>query len=191
VAAAAEADHAGRQVDADALGGQLGRRAGLQAQLVQARAGAHQHREGLRRDLHVERAVVLGGHVVEGPAVVGEQAHEDVDAAGRALRVAARRDARRQLQALLQLGDVDAAALEHDALGQVELVHGDVGQAVGHLAAGARQEGGAHAPDAPGQAQVEAGRLHLVIVEGGEGGDRAGGDQVLNGLAGQNACGVG
>jgi hypothetical protein len=97
----------------------------------------------------------------------------------------------RQGQALLDLGDIDAALLQHRALGQVQLVHRHVLQALGHAAGDARQERGAHTPAPRAQAQVQAGRLHLIGVERGLRGDRLLRDQVLDGLAGQNPRGVG
>ena len=48
-------------------------------------------------------------------------------------------------------------------------MHGDVGDPVLDLAL-ARQEGGADAPGLVRQAQVQAGRLNLIGVEGGVGG---------------------
>ncbi len=189
VSATAEADDAAvgaGQVDADRAGLQLGRFASLQTQLIQARARADKNGEGLGRDLEIEGAVIALVHVVEAAAAVGEQAHEDIDAAGRALRIGAGDQALRQTQSLLQPGDVDAALLHHIAGGQVDGVHGHVGDAVLDFAL-AGQEGGAHAPGLVGQAQVQAGGLDLVGVEGGVGGDRAVGDQQFDGLAGQDA----
>ena len=160
-----KADNAGGQVDADAADRELGRLAALQAQLVQPRARAHQHREGLRRDLDIERPLIAGVDVVEGAAMVGQQANEDVHAAGRALRVAPRRNIARQGQPLLDLGDVDAALFQHRTLGQVQLVHGHVPETLGDATMQAWQKRGADPPGARAQAQVQAGGLHLIDVE--------------------------
>jgi hypothetical protein len=119
--------------------------------------------------------------------VVGEQAHEHIDPAGGALGIGAGADPRGQGQGLLQFGDVDAALLEHRPLGQVELVHRHVGQALGDLAAKTRQERGPYAPGALAQAQVEAGGLHLVAIERRQGGDGAGMNQAVDGLGRQDA----
>ena len=66
VAARAEAGQRAGQVDADVLDRAPLGRAALEAQLVQPGAGAHQDREGLRRDLDEHRAGIALGHVVEG-----------------------------------------------------------------------------------------------------------------------------
>ena len=187
VAPGAEPRHPFGQVDADAAQIKLRRLAPLEAQLVQPRARAHQDREGLRRDLHIDRPVIAVGHVIEGRAVIGEQADKDVHPARGALGIGPGGDAGRQGQRLLQLGDIDAALFQHRALGQVQLVHGHVLEPLDHLAAEARQEGGPDPPGADAQAQVETGGLHLVWVEGAGAGDRALGDQGVNGLAGQDS----
>ena len=62
------------------------RRAVADAQLVEPRALAHQHREGARADLGIERAAIARLDAVEGRRAVGDQPGEDVDAAGRAFR---------------------------------------------------------------------------------------------------------
>ncbi len=69
-------------------------------------------------------------------------------------------------------------------------MHGDVGDAFLDAAL-AGQEGGAHAPGPVGQAQVQAGRLDLIDVERGVGGDGADRDQGLNALEGKDAGLVG
>ncbi len=186
VAARAEARHPVGEIDPDALGQQLGRAAALEAQLVQPGAGADQDGKGLGRDLDIGGAVIALAHVVEGRLVVRQQPHEDVDPAGGALRIGPRRDAGRQVQALLQLGDIDAALFQDRALGEIQLVHGHVGDAAGHRAAQPGQEARANPPAAGGQAQVEAGGLHLISVEGRRRSDGALSDQVIDGLAGEN-----
>jgi len=189
MAAGAEAgDGLALQVHAHADRGEARRVAALQAQLVEAGSGAHQDREGLGRDLDEGRAPVAVGDVIKGGLVVREQAHEDVDPARGALGIGAGRDALRQGQALLKFGDVDAAPLQHGAGRKVDLMHHHVRQPVGHGPAGTRQEGGAHPPGADAQAQVQAGRLDLVRIEGPVGGDGLAGDQGFKGLAGQNPC---
>jgi len=194
VAAAAIADDAVvacAQVDADAAGLQFRRLARLEAQLVQAGARLDQDGEGLGRDLEIEGAVITFVHVVEAAALIGQQAHKDVDAAGRAFGIGARVQAARQVQTLLQARDVDAALLHHiAAVGQVDGVHGDVGDAFLDLAL-AGQEGGAHAPGLVRQPQVQTGGLGLIDIEGGVGSDGADRDQGLNTLEGKDAGLVG
>ena len=56
----------------------------------------------------------------------GDQAHEQVDPANRALRIGDRRGALRERHALHQFDYIDAASLQHRAsLGQLEAVHGE------------------------------------------------------------------
>ena len=93
--------------------------------LRQAGPGADQDREGAGRDLGVERAVVAGLGRVELAGAVGDHAGEDVDAAGRALGVRRGGEVGRQGQAFLELGDVDAAGLQHRAGAEVDLVQGE------------------------------------------------------------------
>ena len=73
--------------------------AGEQPQLVEGEAGPDVDRERARDDLEVELAVVAVGDLVEAVVAVGDHAREDVEAAGRALRVGLRADLRRQARA--------------------------------------------------------------------------------------------
>ena len=155
--------------------------------MVQPGAGSHQDGEGLGRDLHIEGAVIALGHIVETGALVGQQAHEDVHPAGRGLGIGPGDQALGQVQPLLKAHDIDAALFQHDpGVGDHDPVHGHVGDPFLDLAP-AGQEGGAHAPGLVRQAQVQAGGLDLVMIEGGVGRDGAGGDQGLDGLGGQDA----
>ena len=176
------------QVDADAAHRERRRLAALQAQLVEPGAGAHQHREGLRRDLQVERPGVAVGDVVERRAMVGQRAHEDVDPAGGALRVGAGRDAGRQRQPLGDLGDVDAAALQHRAArsGRARAwprrrcARRPCGRAPGRNEARTRQA------RSPSRRSRLAG-CTWSDANGSAGGDGAPRDQRLDRLAGQDA----
>ena len=70
-----------------------------QAQLRQARARAHQNREGSRRNLREKLAVVPGTDRVEFLRPIGDDAGEHVDPAGRTFRVSGRRKIRRKRKA--------------------------------------------------------------------------------------------
>ena len=96
------------------------RAAAAEADLRQPRAGAHQDRKRARADLQKERAGVALRHLVEGARLVGDDAREDVEPAGRAFRIGARRDVGGQSKALQQRHDVDAAGLQHRAVGESE-----------------------------------------------------------------------
>ena len=82
------------QIDPDAAGLKMGRLTLFEPKLVQARAGTHEDRKGLGRDFNIERAIIAAGHIVKGAAVIGQEAHKDINASGRALRIAARGKAR-------------------------------------------------------------------------------------------------
>jgi len=76
------------------------RRAGAEAHLGQALAGARQHAEGARADLGPERAGVTRVDAVElGPAI-GDHAREDIEPAGRAFGVGGARNVGGQGQPL-------------------------------------------------------------------------------------------
>src|SRR5580765_1599291 len=169
-----------------------GRTAAPDPDLVQARAFAHQHAEGTRRYFHVQRPVVTLAHAIELGAVVGDEAREDVQAPGRALRVAQGRGALLQLETLEQRDDVHAAALEHRAAADVHLVHLEVGEPVLDLRVFPGEKARTHAPgDAP-QAQVEARGLDLVGLDGLERDDLLRGlDEIFDVLRGKDTGGVG
>src|SRR6185312_3008829 len=106
---------------AQLVGGEL-RMTVAEADLRQPRAFAHQHREGARRNLGIERAAIAGLDAVEAARLVGDDAGEDVEPAGRALRIGGGGDVLRQRQAFQQRHDIDAAGLQHRAVGKRELV---------------------------------------------------------------------
>ena len=120
--------------------------AGAEADLRQARAGAHHDRKGARADLEIERTGIAGGDLVELLAAIGHDAGEDVEPAGRALRIGRGRDVRRQRQAFEQRHDVDAAGLQHRAVGEIDLVQLQPVELFGDRVVGPGQEAGAHAP---------------------------------------------
>src|SRR5690606_5315152 len=104
-------------------------RAAAHAELRELRAGAHEDREGPRRDLGVERPPVAALDAIELDPAVGDDAGEDVEPARRALGVREGRVARREVEPLLQRHDVDAAPLEHRALAEVDLVAAELSDA--------------------------------------------------------------
>ena len=164
-------------VQAAHLGVGIRRPAALEPDLRQPRALAGDDREAARRDLGVERALVLLGHAVELGAAVGDQPGEHVEPADRALRAGDRREPLAEAQALHQRHDVDAATLEQRALGQVDLVHAEGVDLVAHLVALAGQETRAHPVGDRAQPEGEAGRLDLVLRDVGDRFDRALADQ--------------
>ena len=93
---------------------------------------------------------------------LGDDAGEDVEPAGRALRVGARRDAGGQRERLLQLDQVDAAALQHGRPLEVEAVHGVLRQRLGHRPPAAGQEAEGQAVGVAAEAEIEAGGLDLA-----------------------------
>ena len=153
-------------VEAGELGFRQQRMALAEADLRQARAGARDDREGARADLQIERTGIAGRDLVELLAVVGHHAGEDVEAAGRALRVGGGGDLRRQGEAFQQRHDVDAAGLEHGAVASGRSRAASAGRACRRpYACLAGQEAGAHAPGLVAEPEIEAGRLDLVGVE--------------------------
>ena len=110
--------------------------------------------------------MIAGGQRVEAAGAVADDAGEDVEPAGRAFGVGAGADLRRQREALLQRHEIDAAALEHRAVGQVEPVQLERRDALGDGLLGAGQKARAHAIGDVAEPQVEARRLHLVGIEG-------------------------
>ena len=153
-------------------------RAGAQPQLVQSRPLAHPYGKTARRDLHPQRAVVAGGGLVEGGAVVDDQADENVEPAGRAFRVGGARRAYRARRGAPQRGDVDDALLQHRAFACQRDALGRQGvEPLAHGGAAAGQETRAQAIGFLGEPEVEAGGLDLRGLDDALGGDRAVADQ--------------
>ena len=98
------------------------RMAAAETDLRQPRAFAHQHRKGARRDLGIKRAVIARLDAIEAAQFVGDHAGEDVEPAGRAFRIGGGGNIVGQRQAFQQRHDIDAAGLQHRAVGQRELV---------------------------------------------------------------------
>ena len=155
--------------------------------LRQPRALAHQHRERLRADLGVERAVIAGRDAVEAAGLVGDHAGEHVEPSGRAFRIGGRGDVVRERQALDQRHDVDAVGLQHRAVGERDLVQLEILDALGDGGVRPRQEARAHAEGGRAEPQVEARGLDLVLHEFVFGEDGAVADQRADHLVGQDA----
>ena len=162
--------------------------AGAEADLRQARTGAHDDREGARADFQIERTIVAGGDLVELVAAIGHDAGEDVEPPGRALRIGRGGNVCRQRQAFEQRHDVDATGFQHRAVGKVDLVQLQPVELFANLMVGARQEGGAHPPGLVAEPEIKARRLDLVGIERARRLQRAGLEQRRNVLIGKNAC---
>ncbi len=116
-----------------------------QAQLRQARARAHQNREGPWGDFGEQLPVIAGADGVEFLRPIGDDAGEHVDPAGRTLGVCRRREIGRKREALLQLGDIDAARLQDGAGRQVDLVITELDEPVPDRVVATGQEACPHA----------------------------------------------
>src|SRR6202008_314530 len=139
------------------------RRAVPQPQLIEPRALAHEQRKGARADLGIERAMITLLDVIEGLAVVGDQAREYVQPPGRAFRVCGARDTEGKFQPFQQRHEVDATRFQHRTGFEVDFVNGEVGKLVRDLGVFARQETGADAIGDGAQAQIDAGGLDLLV----------------------------
>jgi len=102
---------------------------------------------------------------VELGAVIGDDPGENVEAAGRALRVGGGRGALSQRQELEQRHDVDAVLLQHCALGQLDAVHRQEIELVAHARPGARQKTRPHAIGDLAEAQIDARGLDLIVAD--------------------------
>ena len=138
-------------------------------------------------DLGVELALIARRHLVEGAAAVGDQAREDVEPAGGALGIGGGGDPGAELEPLQQRHDIDAVPLQDRALGQVDLMQGELLDLLGDGRVLAGQEAGAHAIGDGAQAQIEARRLHLLRPDIVLGPDLVVADQRLDLLIGQDA----
>ena len=93
----------------------------------------------------------------------------------------------RSFKMLDQRHEIDAARLEHGALGQVDLVEGHPFQLLPHRRLGAGQEARADAVSHLAEPQIEARGLDLAVLDLGHAGDLARGDQRADRLARQDA----
>ena len=118
--------------------------------------------------------------------MVGDDAGEDIEAAGGGFRIGGGADIARQLEALHQRNDVDAAGLQHGAADQAELVQLDLGEPVGDQRLRTGQEAGAHAIGDLAEPEIEARRLDLVGIEPLGGPNGAGLGHLLDDLCRQD-----
>ena len=93
---------------------------------------------------------------------VGDHPGEDVEPAGRALRVGLRPHVLGQRQLLDQRHQVGAVALQHGAVAQVDPLEGQPLDLLLDRRVDVGQEGAAQRPGEVAEAQVDAGRLHRL-----------------------------
>ena len=130
--------------------------------LVQLRPRLDADAEAAGRNLQPKLALIVERHVVERLSAIDDEAGENVDAAGRALRVCGARKVGPQLQPLHQPRDIDDPFLQHGALARER--DGLRVQALEPVANGALapgQEARANAIGFLAESQVEARRLKL------------------------------
>ena len=139
-------------------------RAAADAQLHQARAGAHQDAEGARRDLGKERTLVAFANAVEFGAVIGDDPGEDIEPAGRALRVGGRRSAFAQRHIFEQRNDINAVLFENGAPRQVDAVHREEFELVAHARPRAGHKARPHPIGNLAEPQIDAGGLDLIVA---------------------------
>src|SRR4051812_1311159 len=140
-------------------------RAAADAQLHEARVGAHQDAEGARRDLRKERTLVALADAVEFGAVIGDDPGEYIEPAGRALWVGGRRGAFPQRYIFKQRDDINAVLFENRALRQVDVVHREELELVAHARPRAGQKARPHTIGDLAEPQVDAGRLDLIVPD--------------------------
>ena len=136
---------------------------GHQAQLVQGDAGSGLDRERHRDDFEKELSLVAVTDLVEVRAVIGDDAREDVEPAGRAPRVRPTADASGQPDAFLERDQVRAVLLEHGPIaGQVKVAHVVVLKLLADLPGGREEAAPKTVGDRP-EREVDARRLEIAI----------------------------
>jgi hypothetical protein len=106
--------------------------------------------------------VVAGPNLVEAVVAVGQHPGEDVEAAGRALRVRLGANVIGQGELLDQGDEVGTVALQHRAVAQVDLLEGEAVDLLLDRRVDVRQEAAAQGPSEVAQAEVDAGRLNRL-----------------------------
>jgi hypothetical protein len=129
--------------------------------------------------------------MIEHLTAVGDQSREHVKAAGGALGIGDGRDVVGQfLDVLDELDHVDAAALQHRAVGQRQHIATQLLKLFLDRLGAAGQEAGAHPVRLVAEAKIDAGRLELALVDVDGGAQDAAVEQVADLLAGQNPGGT-
>ena len=105
--------------------------------------------------------MIAGLDAVEAAHFVGDDAGEHVEPSGRAFRIGGGGNVVGQRQAFQQRHDIDAAGLQHGAVGEREFVQLQFVDAPSHRGR-AGQKARAHAIGHLAQPQIEARRLDLV-----------------------------
>ena len=134
--------------------------------------------------------MVAGADLVEAVVAVGEHPGEDVEPAGRALRVGLGAHVVGQRQLLDQRHQVGTVALEHGAVAQVDPLEGEALDLLLDGRVDVGQEAAAQRPGEVAEAQVDAGRLDRlgpdpVVARA----DPFGLDRLAQRLRGQDAVG--
>src|SRR3990172_6633429 len=111
-----------------------------ESDLVEARAVANLDREGARANLGEERTRIAFLDGVEPVLMIGDEPREHVEPPRRAFRMGEAGDGRAQLELLDQRHEIDAARLEHGALGEIDLVEFELGKLVAHRGVGTGEE---------------------------------------------------
>ena len=121
--------------------------------------------------------------------LVGDDAGEHVEPAGRAFRIGGGRHVVRQRQAFEQRHDVDAVGFQHRAAGQRELVQLELVDALGDRGLRPGQKACAHAIGHLAEPQIEARRLNLIGREIARGTNPTALRELRDHVVGQNALG--
>src|SRR5262245_11569170 len=161
--------------------------AAAETDLIEARAVARLDGESPRANLGEKRSRVALLDAVEPVLPVGDQPGENVEPPGRAFRIGETRDRRAELELLDERHEIDAARLQHRAVGQVDLMEFQLGELVADRGVGTGEEA---RPDAIGdfaEAKIEACRLDLIGFNLGRARDLATGDHGADRLTRQDA----
>src|SRR5579864_2823314 len=132
--------------------------------------------------------MVAGVDAIERLRVVGDEACEDVDPAGRALGVRRSGNAAGKIRTFEQRYDVDASGFQDGAIGEIDLVHEDREELFPHRRARAGKKARANPVCDGAEAQVDARRLQLRLEDVLRGDDLApGANQAAQDVARQNS----
>ena len=147
-------------------------------QLIEPRSFAHAHRKAARRNLDPKRAGVTRRRLVESGAAVDDKAGENIEPAGRALRVGGARQRLRQLEPFGERRNIDDAFFQHRALAYERNALGrQAFEPLAHGRGATGQEACAEAERLLPKPEVKARRLDLRGLDDALGADRAGADE--------------